>query len=317
MADGNKEEDITGAGFGGNRSFDDFVFEEVLRFENGGTLVVILGKLNSMPAILQFVFRSKVESLDLFLELMKSKASFNLTNYSGAEYSYYNVPVSSPSLCEYKLEVIWPASERQIQRKRLSEYLLIEETPAVYKDKVAKHCLLESDNCQWIDEVTSLRKEKDRNLFTNSQFVINIDTKWTSHCDTSMDKSEWKGATWTKDIYILAVVKDRKLMSIRDLRGSEGISLCESMKTELQRVAKEVYGVDPKILRIYFHYHPQFYRLHAHCNSIDNVNPGCETERAHLLSTCISNLRNYPNYYEDATLVYKVRKGEKLYKLLE
>ena len=107
------------------------------------------------------------------------------------------------------------------------------------------------------------------------------------------------------------------MRSLRDLRGEAGAALCDAMARELKAAAWRVYGVPASKVRVFFHYHPQFYRLHAHCNRIEWVNPGCEAERAHLLSSVAQNLRLSEGYYaEQATLSYKVRVGEKLHGIL-
>ena len=62
---------------------------------------------------------------------------------------------------------------------------------------------------------------------------------------------------------------------------------------------------------------PQFYRLHAHCTRAEHVVPGCEAERAHLLTSVADNLRRDAGHYAAATLTYKLRIGERLHTLLE
>ena len=175
-------------------------------------------------------------------------------------------------------------------------------------------------NIGWLDAVVNLEKELDRNLFHNTDFVINVDTKWSTHAEPlSIDpavRKTWHKAKWTNDLYLLAIVKDATFKSIRDLQGESGATLCENMRDALRDVALQVYGVPPSQLRIMFHYHPQYYRLHAHCVRIHAVNPGSETERAHLLTTVAFNLRMNANYYKQATLSYKVRAGERLHRLL-
>ena len=53
-----------------------------------------------------------------------------------------------------------------------------------------------------------------------------------------------------------------------------------------KEVIEKVYGVPGDQLRVFFHYHPQFYHLHVHFTR-SHVNPGCEAERAHLLTDVI------------------------------
>jgi len=240
-----------------------------------------------------------------------------LMNHSGAEYSFYDGATRG---AEYAVEVIWPAAQHQIDRKTPAEYEVLEETPRAYRDAVEPFVAERAaeDGAGWIDAVASLAQERERNLFANDHFVINVDTKWQSHEPLSTDaavRRAWRGKPWTRDLYLLAIVKDPALRSLRDLTDHH-LGLCESMRHELRRVALDVYGIPPSKLRLFFHYAPQFYRLHAHCTRIEQVNPGCEAERAHLLSTVIDNLSRDPRHYQNATIPCKLRKGERLYALL-
>jgi len=58
--------------------------------------------------------------------------ALSLTNHSGAEYSYYEAVATNAASTTYAVEVVWPASERQMQRKRKSEIVLVEETADTY-----------------------------------------------------------------------------------------------------------------------------------------------------------------------------------------
>ena len=64
--------------------------------------------------------------------------------------------------------------------------------------------------------------------------------------------------------------------------------LCRQLTCRCVGAARqeEVYGVGPEQLRVFIHYHPQFYHLHVHFTRA-HVNPGCEAERAHLLTDVI------------------------------
>ena len=84
------------------------------------------------------------------------------------------------------------------------------------------------------------------------------------------------------------------------------------MRVALEDCARDVYGVPRSKLRIFFHYHPQFYRLHAHCTRCEHVNPGCEAERAHLLRDVEICLERDADHYANATLMFRLRIGEKL-----
>ena len=95
--------------------------------------------------------------------------------------------------------------------------------------------------------------------------MVNVDTKWSTHGDFGSDRAAWKRAPWTAGLYLLAIAKDATLASLRDVRGPEGARLVRAMRDALRAAAWDVYGVPASKVRVFFHYQPQFYRLHAHC----------------------------------------------------
>ena len=249
------------------------------------------------------------------LEDALPKLKLALTNHSGAEYSYY--AATDPTTgATYDLEAVWPAPERLVQRKRPAEICVVEETAEAYDRVVRPFAEAQAAKIGWIDAVCSLEKERERNLHACDAFVVNVDTKWSTHGPFDADRATWRGADWTRDLYLLAISKDASLKSMRDLRGPAGAGLCRAMRAALLRCAADVYGVPATKLRVFFHYQPQFYRLHAHCTRAEHTNPGCECDRAHLLTTVAANLDLAPDYYARAPLTYKLRLGEKLHGLL-
>ncbi len=314
-----------------SRPLSSFVPESVLKFEGGGRLAVVRGKLahdagaEPEDALLTLEQKPACADADALVASLPSFA-LSLTNHSGAEYSFYDATGSADG-ARYSAEVIWPASARQIARKTPAASALVEESAATYAAVVAPHAaaLAARDSAGWIDAVVRRDAERERNLHACDAFVVNVDTKWATHAPmpapgadgAEAARAGWRGAPWTRDLYLLAISSDATLASLRDLRGEAGAALCDRMRDALRDCAERVYGVPRDQLRVFFHYHPQFYRLHAHCTRIEYVNPGCEAERAHLLTSVADNLRRDAGFYEKATLTYKVRVGEKLHTLLQ
>ena len=307
--------------FHGAATASAFKAQTVLKFEANGRFACIVGALagedgTESPALLKLTLKAPCGSQDELLAALPS-ATLQLSSFSGAEYSFYDATLAG---APYAAEVVWPATPRQIARATPSVVTLVEETPAVFASVVAAHQAEQAGRIGWLDSVCSLETERERNLFADKDFIINIDTKWATHSKPTEDpaaRAAWRGADFTDGLYLLAISRVPALRSLRDLRGAEGAALCERMRDELRRVARDVYGVSAGSLRIFFHYHPQFYRLHAHCVRAEHVNPGSECERAHLLTTVADNLRrDAAHYAEHATLTYKVRVGERLHGLL-
>ncbi|KAH8058691.1 m7G(5')pppN diphosphatase [Aureococcus anophagefferens] len=250
-----------------------FAAKEVLAFGDGGRHAVVLGDVRGDPALVQLTQRAEYDTKEALVAALPS-LKLALTNYSGAEYSYYDA--AAPSGAAFACEAIWPASERQVQRKRPAELVVYEETGEAYDRLVKPFAAAQAAKIGWIDA----------------------------------------GAPWTADLYLLAIAKDAAYASIRDLRGERGAGLVRAMRDALLAAARDYYGVPPSKLRVFFHYQPQFYRLHAHCTAAQHVTPGCECDRAHLLTTVAENLDLAPDYYARATLTYKLRVGEKLHGIL-
>ena len=295
-------------------TISNFTFQETLRFEAGGRLAVVLGTLDGQDCVLEIKQRAALAD-PRALEDALPKLKLALTNHSGAEYSYY--AATDPTTgATYDLEAVWPAPERLVQRKRPAEICVVEETAEAYDRVVRPFAEAQAAKIGWIDAVCALEKERERNLHACDAFVVNVDTKWSTHGPFDADRATWRGADWTRDLYLLAISKDASLKSMRDLRGPAGAGLCRAMRAALLRCAADVYGVPATKLRVFFHYQPQFYRLHAHCTRAEHTNPGCECDRAHLLTTVAANLDLAPDYYARAPLTYKLRVGEKLHGLL-
>ena len=313
-SDANKRQKPEDAAPAFSDTISNFSVEETLRFEAGGRLAVVLGTLDGKDCLLEIKQRAALAD-PRALEDALPKLKLALTNHSGAEYSYY--AATDPTTgATYDLEAVWPAPERLVQRKRPAEICVVEETAEAYDRVVRPFAEAQAARIGWIDAVCALEKERERNLHACDAFVVNVDTKWSTHGPFDDDRATWRGADWTRDLYLLAISKDASLKSMRDLRGPDGAGLCRAMRAALLRCAADVYGVPATKLRVFFHYQPQFYRLHAHCTRAEHTNPGCECDRAHLLTTVAANLDLAPDYYARAPLTYKLRLGEKLHGLL-
>lgn len=261
---------------------------------------------------------------------------FELNSESGAEYSYYNAVKKSGSKKEveilepsqlldapsFRVELISPASEKQLQRAMPTPALvLVEETPQLYQQVVAPYIqsVVESGSLRWVENIVTGKKETERLLLDAEGYVLNVDTKWKTHPDAmSVPKELWKTSMnkqALEDLYCLAIVKDSGIATIRNLREAH-LPMLRDIQTRCPQVLEEVYGVPKNQLRIFLHYQPQFYHLHFHFTRLEN-GIGCEVERGHLLADVIQNLEMDGEYYLRRTITYKLRTNEALAKRLK
>lgn len=206
---------------------------------------------------------------------------------SGAEYGYYHGSVSPLKLAllrvplAYHIEVIAPASARQIARARIEERVLVRETPELYQQALgplAAEIRKDGRSMQWVYNILDHKKEVDRIVFEDpasfpssssstssptSGFMLVPDPKWKSHPNPSdTPKEEWKHHPCTAGLACLAIVHDRDIGSLRDLRRKH-VPLLKSVLEKGLKAIEEVYGVGREEVRVFVHYVPQFFHFHG------------------------------------------------------
>jgi m7GpppX diphosphatase len=263
--------------------------------------------------------------------------TFQLTSESGAEYSYYTATRTTwwrknPFLTvkkmfqpktstkeSFKVELISPASDRQIQRSLPTPRMcLVEETPELYSSVIQPYVqsIVEGGSLSWIRNVVEGKKEVERLLLNMDDFVLNVDTKWRSHPDAlTVPRQEWYNHTSVQDLYCLAIIKETGIASLRDLT-SRHLPMLRSILEECPKAIETTYGVPRDQLRIFVHYHPQFYHFHVHFTRLENE-IGAQVERGHLLSDIIQNLELDPDYYANRIICYKLKTSDKLFGLIQ
>ena len=254
--------------------------------------------------------------------------------HSNAEYSSYDAASSRPySLLSflpapllallpppppppYSVEIISPASDKQVARATPNPPVMIRETPSFYSKYVEPYLAANAtaDSLGWVYNCVDVTKESERLLLNEEDFILNVDTKWKRHANClTVPLRSWKDHPTTdlSDLYCLAICKARGIRTIRDLRGSLHLPLLRRILSLGTSAIADVYGVPGSQLRVFAHYIPQFYHFHVHFTRLHN-DSGCQVERAHLLEDVIQNLEGDEEYYVKRTISYKLPVNDKL-----
>ena len=196
---------------------------------------------------------------------------------------------------------------------------IVEETPQIYNNIVKPYIqsIVEGGkSLNWIYNIIEGKKEQERLLVNTDAFIINIDTKWRSHPDTfTTPRKEWYQHKSVEDLYCLGIIKQRDIATIRDLTV-EHVPVLRSMKDAGLEMIEQVYGVSGDQIRVFVHYHPQFYHFHIHFTRLQNE-IGAVVERGHLVSDIIQNLELTGEYYQKRTISYKLKVSSPLYLLIQ
>ncbi|XP_068153730.1 m7GpppX diphosphatase [Drosophila tropicalis] len=229
------------------------------------------------------------------------------TQFVNNIYGSYQV-VPRQELCAVKSTVIYPATEKHIQKYSICQKYLINETPDLYKKLTLPYLLSKADqfSLEWVYNILEHKQETERIVFEDKDpetgFVLLPDLKWDG--------------VNVENLYLLGIVHQHNLKSLRDLRGSH-LPLLRNLRQSSKDAIQKRYGLNPSQLRMYFHYQPSFYHLHVHINPIRNDAPGIWCEKSHMLDTVINNLELMPDYYQRATLPFVLYEGNKLLDLYE
>jgi len=155
-----------------------------------------------------------------------------------------------------------------------------------------------SSRTAWIADIlghkTSSVQAQDI-FYENEDFVVVPDTKW--------DKKN------ILDMWCLAIVKDQKLKTLRDLNASH-LPLLLSIRENTFHAIHQKYSTQKDQILAFVQYLPSFFHLHVHFTHYSKITAG----RAVLLDDIIDNIQIKNDYYEVCAFTILVGDHMDLYK---
>ncbi|KAG7223601.1 hypothetical protein INR49_028494 [Caranx melampygus] len=216
-------------------------------------------------------------------------------------YSTYQLQVP-PHLNEIKATVVCPATEKHLKKYQCQESFLVEETGQTISPSPCPTFRTRVSACKsWVHNILEKKAEADRIVYEDPDptvgFVLLPDFKW--------DQKQ------VDDLYLIAIVHQRDIKSLRDLT-SKHLPLLQNIFKKGKETILQRYKLPASQLRVYLHYQPSYYHLHVHFTKLGYEAPGCGVERAHLLGDVIQNLQSDPDYYKNRTLYFPLRADDGL-----
>ncbi|KAH8312380.1 hypothetical protein KR044_010463 [Drosophila immigrans] len=214
--------------------------------------------------------------------------------------------VPNQDLCAVKSTVIYPATDKHIEKYSICQKYLINETPDLYEEVTLPYISSSQFSLDWVYNILEHKQEKERIVYEDNDpetgFILLPDLKWDGRN--------------VENLYLIGIVRNRGIKSLRDLNASH-LPLLRHLRQSAEQAIHERYGLNPNQLRMYFHYQPSFYHLHVHINPIRNDAPGIWCEKSHMLDTVITNLELVSDYYQRASLPFVLYEGNKLLDLYD
>lgn len=213
----------------------------------------------------------------------------------------YQVYLADEELNNTKLTLIYPATQKLIDKYTTQKMVLVEETGQMYEEITKPHLNNNQHSLTWVYNILEGKSEQERVLFHDKDpdtgFLLAPSMAWMGDVD---------------DLYLNTLTNRRDLTSIRDLRAQH-LPLLQYMRDKTMEICLEKYALEKNQLRIFFHYQPSFYHLHLHVVNINYRPAGSEVGRAVLLRDVIDNLKLDDVYYKKATLTYLLKMNDPLY----
>lgn len=165
---------------------------------------------------------------------------------------------------------------------------------------------------QWVYDVLSGAKEHSRVIVETEDFIILPDLN--------------PGTGGEGYTHWLGLAKERRLRTIRDLRGTRDAEMLARMHDAVVREMQGRARRDVRALAAYANYPPSVYHLHFHfkfgsanfpLTHAGGTGTYCDTCRIHPLHTVVNNLRVCENYYQVSVLQVPVYAGTELYGILD
>ncbi|KAK7921768.1 hypothetical protein WMY93_008670 [Mugilogobius chulae] len=260
--------------------------------------IFVHGKISGQDAV---VILEKTPIQKEVLGQILSESSLKLQMRNDI-YSTYQLQAPA-HLNEIKTTVVFPATQKHIQKYRRQESFLLEETAEDYLSITLPFIQEQRFSLQWVYNILEKKAEAERIVFEDPDpktgFVLLPDFKWNQK--------------QVDDLYLIAISHVRDVKSLRDLT-SEHLPLLRNILHKGQESIFGTFGLPRSQLRVYLHYQPSYYHLHVHFTRLGFDSPGCGVERAHLLQDVIQNIQSDAGFYQSRTLYCPLRADDGLLK---
>ncbi|KAM5311259.1 m7GpppX diphosphatase isoform 2-T2 [Glossophaga mutica] len=239
-ASGTEDETAKVAGVGNGTSapahfpFSGFKVKKVLRESARDKILFLHGKVNEASgdgedAIV--ILEKTPFQVDQVAQLLMGSPELQL-QFSNDIYSTYHM-FPPRQLSDVKTTVVYPATEKHLQKYLRQDLHLVRETGSDYKNVTSPYLESQSLSIQWVYNILDKKAEADRIVFENPDpsdgFVLIPDLKWNQQ---QLD-----------DLYLIAICHRRGIRSLRDLTA-EHLPLLRNILREGQELPQALLHVE-------------------------------------------------------------------------
>ncbi|KAK8207980.1 hypothetical protein M8818_004018 [Zalaria obscura] len=250
-----------------------FKFERLLRQDQAGCRIVLLGTITSQPALL-LAERAAFPSDSTHLTSFPTSLS-HIKNLGDNDIYRWYLACTSPSSSsppgadadalaqphDLKINLIYPCTSSHVKKYSAQGVRLVTETAAIYAAHIRPYMRAkrEEGRLNWVFNILEGRTEQEDVLFRSPPDTPN-EERFLMLPDLNWDRKT------VGSLHLLALVERRDIWSVRDLRKGM-VGWLRTMRERLGEVVVGMYGergVEGDMLKFYVHYQPTYYHFHIH-----------------------------------------------------
>ena len=235
-----------------------FKLARLLNSDQAGRRISLLGTIDSQDALL-IAERAAFDTSDTVLKDFSTSLR-NIKNLGANDiYAWFlansNPSSDSDSTPDYKLNLIYPCTAKQIKKYEKQGLRIVHETPEVYANYVRPYIAKQHDKgtLQWVYNILDGLKEQEDVIYRETGdegFLLLPDLNW--------DRKT------LESLHLLVIVERRDIWSVRDLRKSM-VGWVSHMREKMLDATVKLYPeLDKDQLKLYVHYQPTYYHFHIH-----------------------------------------------------
>ncbi|CAE7200660.1 hypothetical protein CFE70_008108 [Pyrenophora teres f. teres 0-1] len=234
-----------------------FHLARLLNSDQAGRRISLLGTIDDKPALLlaeRAAFDTAPDNLSHFPTSLR-----NIKNLGANDIYAWFLANSNPQQehppPDFKLNLIYPCTEKHVKKYEAQRLRLVTETPEIYANYVRPYMRAQREKgaLNWVYNIIEGRTEQEDVMYResgNEGFLLLPDLNWDRKTMGSL--------------HLLGIVERRDIWSVRDLeKGMAGW-----VKHMREKMVEATVGLYPEIerdeLKLYVHYQPTYYHFHIH-----------------------------------------------------
>jgi m7GpppX diphosphatase len=279
-------------------------FLEILDENPDRCFITLLGMLNykNEKQNENFVIKIKKKEFNLNDIKLISEKIKNVLSSPEQKFNndiYYKFVTDDLIENKCKVDLIYPADSKVIDKYRRKALALFKETAEIYKEKTLKYIQsIDPNHVKWIHNILYNNSEKIIHQIEN---VLVITQDYNSKDNENL-------------VNCLGIPYDDKIFSLRDLNENH-LPLLEKFYNARKNLAK-YYNVHKNQIRCFVHYPPSFYYFHVHYLNVEYESNSTGINRAIDLYSIMNNIKVKSDFYQTVPLEILLQKGSKLYNAL-